>query len=129
MSAPTFTAASLARFTNGRLVGADVLFDTVSTDTRTLQPGALFVALKGPNFDGHEYVQAAAERGAVYWSNELPVTLPQVVVPDALAGLSQFAHAWRMQFSLSVIGVTGSNGKTTTKEMLGSILAELGPVW
>lgn len=128
MSAPQFTAASLARHTNGRLVGADVLFDAVSTDTRTLQPGMLFVALKGPNFDGHEYVKMAAERGAVaaLVEKELPVALPQVVVPDALAALSQFAHAWRMQFTYPVIGVTGSNGKTTTKEMLGSILAELG---
>ncbi len=128
MSAPQFTAASLARYTNGRLVGADVLFDRVSTDTRTLKPGALFIALKGSNFDGHEYVKAAAERGAVtaLVERELPVALPQVIVPDVLAGLSQFAHAWRMQFTYPVIGVTGSNGKTTAKEMLGSILAECG---
>jgi UDP-N-acetylmuramoyl-tripeptide--D-alanyl-D-alanine ligase len=128
MSAPQFTAASLARYTNGRLVGADVLFDVVSTDTRILTSGALFVALKGPNFDGHEYVQAAAERGAVaaLVERELPVALPQVVVPDALSGLSQFAHAWRKQFTYPVLGVTGSNGKTTTKEMLGSILTLRG---
>ena len=128
MSAPQFTAASLARYTNGRLVGADVPFDNVSTDSRSLSAGALFVALKGPNFDGHEYVQAALARGAVVAlvERELPLALPQVVAPDVLAALSQFAHAWRKQFSYPVIGVTGSNGKTTTKEMLGSILTLRG---
>lgn len=129
MSAPQFTAASLAQYSNGRLVGADVRFDSVSTDTRTLPAGALFVALKGPNFDGHEYANAALARGAVVALVEraLPIALPQVIVPDALRALSQFAHAWRMQFSYPVIGVTGSNGKTTSKEMLGSILTQRGP--
>ncbi len=124
----TFTAASLAQYTNGRLVGADVAFDAISTDTRTLPAGALFVALKGPNFDGHEYAGAALARGAVaaLVERELSLALPQIVVPDALAALSCFAHEWRMQFSYPVIGVTGSNGKTTTKEMLGSILAQRG---
>ncbi|MGC3982643.1 MAG: UDP-N-acetylmuramoyl-tripeptide--D-alanyl-D-alanine ligase [Steroidobacteraceae bacterium] len=128
MSNVHFTSASLAQHTRGRLVGADVAFDAVSTDTRTLQPGALFVALQGPNFDGHEYVQAALDKGAVaaLVERELPLAIPQVIVADALAALSQFAHAWRMQFSYPVIGVTGSNGKTTTKEMLGSILMQRG---
>jgi UDP-N-acetylmuramoyl-tripeptide--D-alanyl-D-alanine ligase len=130
MSAPQFTAAALARYTNGRLVGADVLFDSVSTDTRSLNPGALFVALKGPNFDGHDYLKAAGERGAVVAlvERELVVPIVQVVVADVLAALSDFARAWRRQFSYPVIGVTGSNGKTTTKEMLGSILMQRGPV-
>ncbi len=129
MSAPQLTAASLARYTNGRLVGADVLFDSVSTDTRTLPPGALFVALKGPNFDGHEYAAAAVAGGAIaaLVDHELAVDIPQVVVPDVLPALSQFARAWREQFSYPVIGVTGSNGKTTSKEMLGSILSQRGP--
>jgi UDP-N-acetylmuramoyl-tripeptide--D-alanyl-D-alanine ligase len=128
MSAPQFTAAALARYTTGRLVGADVLFDSVSTDTRSLNPGALFVALKGPNFDGHDYVKVASERGAVVAlvERELTDAIVQVVVPDALAALSIFAHAWREQFSYPVVGVTGSNGKTTTKEMLGSILSQRG---
>lgn len=125
----SFNSASLAQTTNGRLVGADVAFDAISIDTRTLAAGSLFVALKGPNFDGHEYVQAALARGAVaaLVERELPLSIPQVVVSDALAALTQFAHAWRMQFTYPVIGVTGSNGKTTTKEMLGSILAQRGP--
>lgn len=128
MSTPLLTAASLARHTNGRLVGADVLFDSISIDSRNLPIGALFVALKGPNFDGHDYVNAAIARGAVaaLVERELAMALPQIVVPDALAALSQFAHVWRMQFKYPVIGVTGSNGKTTTKEMLGSILSQRG---
>lgn len=128
MSAPVFTTASLAQHVRGRLVGADVLFDVVATDSRNLSAGSLFVALQGPNFDGHEYAQAALAQGAVaaLVERELPVAIPQVVVPDTLHALSQFAHVWRMQFSYPVIGVTGSNGKTTSKEMLGSILAQRG---
>jgi len=128
MSTPQFTAVSLAQHTNGKLMGADATFTSISTDTRTLPAGALFVALKGPNFDGHEYANAALQRGATVAlvERELPLSLTQVVVPDALAALSQFAHAWRMQFTYPVLGVTGSNGKTTSKEMLGSILSQRG---
>lgn len=125
-----FSAATLAALSQGRLAGADVAFDSVSTDTRTLNPGALFVALKGPNFDGHEYVSAAREHGAVaaLVEREVPADIVQVVVPDTLTALSAFARAWRQQFTFPVIGVTGSNGKTTTKEMLGSILMQRGSV-
>ncbi|MGE0114809.1 MAG: UDP-N-acetylmuramoyl-tripeptide--D-alanyl-D-alanine ligase [Steroidobacteraceae bacterium] len=128
MTKVQFSSASLAQQVQGRLVGADVAFDSVSIDTRTLTTSALFVALKGPNFDGHDYVSVAMARGAVaaLVERELPLALPQIVVPDALTALSQFAHVWRMQFGYPVIGVTGSNGKTTTKEMLGSILSQRG---
>ena len=125
-----FSSASVAQVTAGRLLGADVPFSSVSTDSRTLEKDSLFVALQGPNFDGHEYIQAAIGRGAAaaLVSREINVPLPQVLVPDVLAGLSEFAHAWRMQFTFPVIGVTGSNGKTTTKEMIGSIMSQLGNV-
>ena len=128
MNTPQFTTASLTQLTSGRLIGADVEFTSVSTDSRTLSKGALFVALHGPNFDGHEYIQTAIARGAsaALVSREVNVALPQVLVPEVLAGLSQFACTWRRQFSFPVIGVTGSNGKTTAKEMLGSILAQRG---
>ena len=127
---PQFNTASLAQITAGRLLGADVPFTSVSTDTRTLNQDALFIALQGPNFDGHDYADVALERGAVaaLVSREINVPLPQVLVPDVLKGLSEFAHTWRMQFSFPVIGVTGSNGKTTTKEMIGSIMKQLGEV-
>ena len=125
---PKFSTASLAQIATGRLLGGDVPFTSVSTDTRTLEKDALFVALNGPNFDGHDYVQVAMERGAVaaLVSREVNVSLPQVLVVDVLAALSQFSHAWRMQFSIPVIGITGSNGKTTTKEMIGSIMNQSG---
>ena len=119
----------LARLTQGRIQGGNVAFTSISTDTRSLQPGALFVALSGPNFDGHDFVAAAAERGAAAALVErvVPGALPQVAVPDALAGLSTFAREWRRQFNIPLLGVTGSNGKTTTKELIGSILSQLGP--
>jgi UDP-N-acetylmuramoyl-tripeptide--D-alanyl-D-alanine ligase len=123
------TLSDLAIAANGRLVGASMPFTSVSTDTRSLPSGALFVALKGPNFDGHEYVSAALQRGAVgaLVERELALPIPQVVVGDALQALSTFARDWRREFALPVVGITGSNGKTTTKEMIGTILSRLGP--
>lgn len=121
--------SEVAHYSEGQAAGADREFTSVSTDTRTLKPGALFVALTGPNFDGHDFVAAALERGAAGALVERPlaVELPQVVVADPLAALSAFARAWRRQFHIAVVGVTGSNGKTTTKELIGSILSRLGP--
>ena len=119
----------LARLTQGEIHGGNAAFASISTDTRTLAPGALFVALTGPNFDGHEFVAAAAKRGAAAALVErlVPGSLPQVLVTDALVALSTFAKQWRRQFQVPLIGVTGSNGKTTTKELIGSILSQLGP--
>lgn len=121
--------SDLARVTGGRLVGASVPFSSVSTDSRTLSKGALFVALKGPSFDGHEFVAGTLSRGAVgaLVERELDIAIPQVVVRDALSALSSFARAWRRQCDIPMIGITGSNGKTTTKEMIGSILVRRGP--
>src|SRR5918992_5057764 len=121
--------SEVARCAAGDLLGEDRTFASVSTDSRTLPAGALFVALTGDNFDGHYYVAAAAERGAVgaLVAHALAVDIPQVVVPDPLAALSAFAREWRRQFAIPVIGVTGSNGKTTTKELIGSILSRVGP--
>jgi UDP-N-acetylmuramoyl-tripeptide--D-alanyl-D-alanine ligase len=120
------TLSDLAQTTGGRLVGASMPFASVSTDSRSLSSGALFVALKGPNFDGHEYATTALQRGAVgaLVERELPLAIPQVVVGDALQALSTFARTWRREFDIPVIGITGSNGKTTTKEMIGAILAQ-----
>ncbi len=123
------TLGDLAQVSGGRLIGANFPFTSVSIDSRTLNGGALFVALKGPSFDGHEFVSAAIQRGAVgaLVERELPLPIPQVVVPDVLQALSRFALAWRREFSIPVVAITGSNGKTTTKEMVGSILSRLGP--
>lgn len=131
MSAPRIehTLSDLARVAGGRLVGASVPFSSVSTDSRTIAKGALFVALKGPSFDGHEFVSGTVTRGAVgaLVEREVDAAIPQVVVPDALAALSSFARAWRRERDIPVVGITGSNGKTTTKEMIGSILVRRGP--
>ncbi|HEY4369700.1 MAG TPA: UDP-N-acetylmuramoyl-tripeptide--D-alanyl-D-alanine ligase [Steroidobacteraceae bacterium] len=119
----------IARCAAGQLVGENRAFSSISTDTRSLKAGALFVALTGPNFDGHDFVAAAAERGAAAALVARPVTvaIPQLVVADPLAALAAFAREWRRQFSIPLIGVTGSNGKTTTKELIGAILSRLGP--
>jgi UDP-N-acetylmuramoyl-tripeptide--D-alanyl-D-alanine ligase len=121
--------SEIIRCAGGQLAGNDREFSSVSTDTRTLKPGALFVALTGPTFDGHDFVATAAQNGAAAALVSRPVAadLPQVVVPDPLAALSTFAREWRRQFRIPVVGVTGSNGKTTTKELIGSILSQLGP--
>lgn len=121
--------SDLARIGQGQLVGADCEFTGFSTDTRTLRPGALFVALAGPNFDGHDFIGAAVEKQAVaaLVARRIEAPIPQVVVADPLAALSAFAREWRRQFPIPVIGVTGSNGKTTTKEMIAAILSRLGP--
>jgi UDP-N-acetylmuramoyl-tripeptide--D-alanyl-D-alanine ligase len=125
----SWRASELAQVATGQLMGGDVDFTSVSTDTRTLQKDALFVALSGPNFDGHDFVAGAATQGAAaaLVARHLPINIPQVIVPDPLAALARFAHEWRMRFTLPVIGVTGSNGKTTTKELIGAILSQLGP--
>lgn len=120
----------VAGATGGRLAGADVECAGVSTDSRTLRRGELFVALRGERFDGHAFVGAAAERGAAAAVVEraCAVELPQVVVGDTQAALGALAAAWRARFDLPVIGVAGSNGKTTTKELLAAVLAAGGPV-
>ena len=121
--------SEILRYSAGQLVGANREFTSVSTDTRTIKSGALFVALTGPSFDGHDFVATAAQNGAAaaLVSKQLPVDLAQIVVADPLAALSTFAREWRRQFHVPVVGVTGSNGKTTTKELIGSILSQLGP--
>jgi len=121
--------ADVVAATGGRLAGADTEFSGVSIDTRTLERGQLFFAFSGERFDGHDFVQAAADRGAVAAVVERPVEsgLPQVVVRDVQAALTALAGAWRRHCTALVVGVGGSNGKTTAKEMLAAILAEAGP--
>ena len=121
--------ATFAQVSGGVLHGANATFARVISDSRALEPRALFVALAGERFDGHDFVADAAKLGAAGAIVSRPVdcALPQVVVPDTLAGLAAFANAWRRSFPGVVIGITGSNGKTTVKEMAGAILAGLGP--
>ncbi|MGI9246760.1 MAG: UDP-N-acetylmuramoyl-tripeptide--D-alanyl-D-alanine ligase [Steroidobacteraceae bacterium] len=120
---------TLAHITSGALHGGNAGFERVVSDSRAIEPRSLFVALCGDRFDGHDFVAEVAGRGAAaaLVSRRVDAGLPQVVVPETLHGLSQFAHAWRRAFTGKVVGITGSNGKTTVKEMTGAILAELGP--
>lgn len=110
--------------TNSR-VTLDALFDGVSTDSRNVAAGNLFVALRGDRFDAHEFLHQVAERKvAAIVVEKMPADLnvPALVVADTRIALGQIAHYWREQFTLPLIGVTGSNGKTTVKEMIAAIL-------
>ena len=122
--------SELATMVNGHLAGDDCFVDGVSTDTRSLQQGQLFVALRGPNFDGHDYLAAAQARGAagalVERAAEAP--LSTVEVADSLLALGRLGQQWRQRCPARVIAITGSNGKTTLKEMTAAILARRGDV-
>lgn len=107
-----------------RLSGQDNWFEGVSTDTRTIASGELFCALRGPLFDGHAHCLEAEQKGAcgVLVEQTVETALPSLTVDDSKRALGRLAGAWRERFSIPVVGVTGSNGKTTVKEMLAAIL-------
>jgi len=118
-----------AAATNGTLHGDNPAFSGVSTDSRAVAAGELFVALRGEHFDGHQFVAAAQTRGAVAALVDAQAEealkdlgLPLVRVADTRLALGALAADWRARFSLPLVAVTGSNGKTTTKEMLASIM-------
>lgn len=106
---------------------SDVKFSGVSTDTRTIKPGNIFIALAGEKFDGHDYVDAAIEKGAtaivVSRSVQVPAGIAAITVNDTKRALQDLARFHRKRFMIPVIGITGSNGKTTTKDMTASVLA------
>jgi len=119
-----------AHLVNAGAQSRDLVFDGVSTDSRSVAAGALFVALRGEVFDAHSFLPQVAEKGvAAVVVEELPegfaasTGIAAIVVPDTLVALGQIANYWRRQFGMPVIGVTGSNGKTTVKEMISAILA------
>jgi UDP-N-acetylmuramoyl-tripeptide--D-alanyl-D-alanine ligase len=139
MTGPRFTALELAAATGGRWLGAPPAeVAGVSTDTRTIGPGSLFVALRGERFDAHAFLAEAARAGAAAAVVEAawaaaptpapPAGLPLLAVEGTLAALGAVARHHRRRFDLPVVGVTGSNGKTTTREMIAAILATRGPV-
>ncbi len=109
-------------------------FNSVSTDTRTLEPGALFIALRGPSFDGHAFLAQAEAGGALAavvdekGAAEYPSGLPVYIVPDTLRALQDLASAYRRQFDIPVVAITGTVGKTTTKEYCAAILGARGSV-
>ena len=109
----------------GVLHGPDREFAGVSTDTRTIRDGELFFALQGPNFDGRDYVQTASDAGAAgaVVVGQVDADIAQITVDDAKLALGRFGAAWRDKHDATVVGVTGSNGKTTLKELIAACLA------
>jgi UDP-N-acetylmuramoyl-tripeptide--D-alanyl-D-alanine ligase len=119
----------IAVWVRGVLQGADADVCGVSTDSRTIRSGEVFVALRGETHDGHDHVAAAAERGAsgAIVSRRVGADLPQVVVADTLHALGDLASAVRAQRDVTVVGITGSIGKTSVKALAARILARHGP--
>jgi UDP-N-acetylmuramoyl-tripeptide--D-alanyl-D-alanine ligase len=125
-----FTVAQALEATGGSLLGPArrPAFSGVSTDTRTIKRGNLFIALKGEKFDGHDFILRAVENGAagvVVSSRDVyvPDKIAAILVADTLAALQDLARCHRRRFTLPVVGITGSNGKTTTKDMTAAVLS------
>src|SRR5476651_132712 len=125
------TFSELTQALSARVVSSDCSFDGVSIDSRTIKPGQLFVALAGPSFDGHDYLNDVAAKGAVGALVQREVadsTLPQLLVADTRLALGQLGALNRAAFTKPVAAITGSSGKTTVKELLAGILRTRGPV-
>ena len=107
---------------------AKLIITGVSIDTRTLKPGQLYIAIQGKQFDGHQFIDQALQAGAVAIISAQPLAndIPHILVKDTRLALAQLAGFWRKQLAVKIVGVTGSNGKTTVKEMLAAILATQG---
>ena len=122
--------ASAAKAINARLIGANIVFDRVTTDSRDLRPGDLFVGIRGERYDGHTFADQALAAGAsaVMLEAGAKVLTPGariLQVDDTRLALGRLAAFWRTRFAVPLIAVTGSNGKTTVKEMLASILRQV----
>lgn len=121
--------SDLAQNLDARVIGADVKFSSLSTDSRSVEPGEVFLALKGPRFDGHEHVQAAADAGAcgAIVSEQVSTDIPQLLVDDTHMALGQIARINRFRSQARIVALTGSQGKTTVKEMIAAILGSRAP--
>ena len=120
--------SQIAAMVNGRLLGKDRPADDVFTDSRHPMPSGLFVALKGSSFDAHDFVKDDLPAAGVMVCRPCESNLPQILVEDTKAALGRLAANWRAGLDLPLVGLTGSNGKTTVKEMIASILAARGSV-
>ena len=116
--------SEVAAAAGGKLIGPDREFGRVNQDTRKLAKDELFIAIKGENFDGHDFISQAQKLGATgaLVQRQVESSLPQVLVQDTRKALGLYGSAWRRKFPLKLVGVTGSSGKTTLKEMIASIL-------
>ncbi len=127
-----FDLERVARITGGSFCGKKVnsALSGVSTDSRNMEPGALFIPLRGERFDGHDYLSQAVKNGAAACLSEEVIeglSVPVVRVENTLQALGDLAAAYRLQLQGPLVAITGSAGKTTTKEMLAAILSEVGP--
>ena len=125
----TLKASEIARITGGVLHGDAniVVTGSVEVDSRKCGKGSLFLALKGENVDGHDFVTDASKHGAVLSLTDRQVSEPCIVVPDVVVALGKLAQHVREELSdLMVIGITGSQGKTTTKDLLSHLLQIIG---
>jgi UDP-N-acetylmuramoyl-tripeptide--D-alanyl-D-alanine ligase len=121
----------VADFAGATIEGGDArtVIDTVSTDSRTLKPGQLFVALRGENFDGHTFVEAVANSGAAgavvesAWKGTVPKTFALLRVADTLRAYQDLAARYRYSLPITVLAISGSNGKTSTKDFAAAVLA------
>ena len=119
----SLTTSEAANAMGGQQFGPNEIFTGVSTDSRTVQPGEIFFALKGERFDGHEMCVAAYQQGAVASVVERKIVTKKtcVKVSDTRHALGKLAHYWRNKQRAKLIGITGSNGKTTTKELINAV--------
>jgi UDP-N-acetylmuramoyl-tripeptide--D-alanyl-D-alanine ligase len=120
--------SDIATALQGRLYGEDRRMRAVSIDSRSVAKDDLFVALKGERFDGHEFLREVAAKGAagVMVQQKAELDISQIVIGDTRLGLGQLAKLWRDQYQPKLVAITGSNGKTTVKEMLASIMRQAG---
>jgi UDP-N-acetylmuramoyl-tripeptide--D-alanyl-D-alanine ligase len=121
--------SACAECMHGRLAGKDIAISSVCIDTREIKPGQLYVAIKGHNFDGNEFITQAEQAGAIaaIVHKGVVATIPHIIVDDTRLALAELAGAWRQKAVVSVVGITGSNGKTTVKEMVAAILGASVP--
>jgi len=126
----SLTLSSIANAINGQLVGSDLSIDNITTDTRSLNKGDLFLALKGPNFDGHKFIKQAEESGctALIVDHQVDSPLTQIIVKDTHQALGQVAALVKKIVNPKTVAITGSSGKTTVKEMTTAILSRIGKV-
>src|SRR5436190_5131427 len=125
------TLSQIAQFAGGSLSAGDakVVIEKVSTDSRTLKPGELFVALRGENFDGHNFIESAAKAGATgaivesTWNRKISHNFALIQTKDTLQAYQQLAANYRKSLTLKVVAITGSNGKTSTKDFAAAVLA------
>ena len=122
-----FSIQKAVEIANGRFYGPDALlqesFDSVSIDTRTMRPGALYVPVKGDVFDGHRFIPQAFEKGAKLTLSEVDTPYPHIRVANAVKAFQALAHVYRCQFDIPLVGITGSAGKTTTRGMVSNVLS------